>query len=196
MLDSIHPESGGPSPDFKKTRRKKMSAEPLRTDQLPPHSIEAEQGVLGAIMLSPNDNMGVCIEKFKSGADVFYDLRHQAIFEVLIEMYDGKQPIDLITLQQRLKDINQLEAIGGFAYLASLPDKAGTAGHLGSYAQILWEKYILRKMIRTCSDVLGRVYEHEGEVDLLLDEVETEILRISEERVEERSIKIKDLVNN
>src|SRR6185436_1787151 len=137
-----------------------------------------------------------CIEKFKSGADVFYDLRHQAIFEVLVEMYDGKQPIDLITLQQRLKDINQLEAIGGFAYLASLPDKAGTAGHLGSYAQILWEKYILRKMIRTCSDVLGRVYEHEGEVDLLLDEVETDILRISEERVEERSIKIKDLVNN
>ncbi|MEO6184544.1 MAG: replicative DNA helicase [Verrucomicrobiota bacterium] len=195
MIDSIHPENGGSSADLKKTRRKKVSADPLRVDRLPPHSIEAEQGVLGAILLSPNDNMGECIEKFKSGADVFYDLRHQAIFQVLVEMYDGKQPIDLITLQQRLKDRQQLDVIGGFGYLASLPDKAGTAGHLGSYVQILWEKYILRKMIRTCSDVLGRVYEHEGEVDQLLDEVETDILKISEERVEERSIKIKDLVN-
>ncbi|MEO5802568.1 MAG: replicative DNA helicase [Verrucomicrobiota bacterium] len=182
------------NPDLKNTRRKKLSAEPLRADRSPPHSIEAEQGTLGAIMLCPNDNMGECIEKFKSGADVFYDLRHQAIFEVLIEMYDGKQPIDLITLQQRLKDINQLEAIGGFAYLASLPDKAGTAGHLGSYAQILLEKFTLRKIIRTCSDVLGRVYEHEGEVDLLLDEVETDILRIRDSRNHE-SKSAKNLVD-
>ncbi len=196
MIDSIHPENGGQGADLKKTRRKKTSAEPMRLDRLPPHSIEAEQGVLGAIMLSPNDNMGECIEQFKSGADVFYDLRHQAIFQVLSEMYDGKQPIDLITLQQKLKDKNQLDAIGGFGYLAALPDKAGTAGHLGSYVEIIWEKYILRKMIRTCSDVLGRVYEHEGEVDMLLDEVETEILKISQERVEERSTKIKDLVNS
>ncbi len=195
MIDSIHPESGGPGADLKKARRKKMSAEPVRTDRLPPHSIEAEQGVLGAIFLSPNDNMGECIEQFKCGADVFYDLRHQSIYQVLVEMYDGKQPIDLITLQQKLKDKNQLDAIGGFGYLAALPDKAGTAGHLGAYAQIIWEKYILRKMIRTCSEVLGRVYEHEGEVDMLLDEVETEILKISQERVEERSTKIKDLVN-
>ncbi len=195
MIDSIHPENGGSSADLKKTRRKKISSEPTRTDRLPPHSIEAEQGVLGAIFLSPNDNMGECIEKFKCGAEVFYDLRHQAIFQVCCDMYDAKQPIDLITLQQELKNKQQLESIGGFAYLTSLPDKAGTAGHLGSYAQILWEKYILRKMIRTCSDVVGRVYEHEGEVDSLLDEVETNILRISEERVEERSMKIKDLVN-
>ncbi|MEP6663838.1 MAG: replicative DNA helicase, partial [Verrucomicrobiota bacterium] len=195
MIDSIHPDGGAGQADLKKTRRRKISADPIRTDRLPPHSIEAEQGVLGAIFLSPNDNMGECIEKFKCGAEVFYDLRHQAVFEVLVEMYDGKHPIDLITLQQKLKDKNQLESIGGFAYLASLPDKAGTAGHLGSYSQIIWEKYILRKMIRTCSDVMGRVHEHEGEVDQLLDEVETAILRISEERVEERSVKIKDLVN-
>jgi replicative DNA helicase len=181
------------SPDLHKTRRQKVSAE-QRTDKLPPHSIEAEMGVLGAVLLSPNDNMGECIEKFKGRVEVFYDLRHQEIFACLVEMYDGKQPIDLITLQQKLKDKQQLDVVGGFAYLVGLPDKAGTAGHIGSYAQILWEKYVLRKMIRTCSDVVGRVYEHEGEVDQLLDEVETEILRISEERVEERSLKIKDLV--
>src|SRR5690606_20296369 len=98
MIDSIDPKNGGSPADLKKARRKKIAAEPLRTDRLPPHSIEAEQGVLGAIMLSPNDNMGECIEKFKSGAEVFYDLRHQAIFEVLSDMYEGKQPIDLITL--------------------------------------------------------------------------------------------------
>ena len=72
--------------------------QPHQIDRIPPHSIEAEQGVLGCIMLAPNENLGTCIEKFKKGVEVFYDLRHQVIFDTLTEMYDGKVPIDLIIL--------------------------------------------------------------------------------------------------
>ena len=89
---------------MKRTRRRKLATTDARVDRLPPHSPEAEQGVLGCVLLSPNDCMGECIEKFKSGAEVFYDLRHQTIFGALAEMYDSREAIDLITLQQHLKN--------------------------------------------------------------------------------------------
>src|SRR5688572_18045236 len=117
MIDSVNPERGASPTDLKGGRRKKLSlADPSRVDRLPPHSIEAEQGIFGCILLSPNDCMGECIERFKAGAGVFYDIRHQALYDTLAAMYETKEPIDLITLQQRLKDKQQLEGVGGLAY--------------------------------------------------------------------------------
>jgi replicative DNA helicase len=147
------------------------------------------------VLLSPNDCLGICIEKFKKGVEVFYDLRHQVIFDTLVEMYDGKQPIDVITLQQRLKDRNQLDPVGGVTYLSALPDAVPSAANLEYYLEIVREKYILRKMIQTCTGVVSKVYDHEGKVDGLLDEVERDILKISEERVEGVSMAMKDLVH-
>jgi replicative DNA helicase len=127
--------------------------------------------------------------------EVFYDLRHQVIFDTLAEMYDGKQPIDLLTLQEKLKTKGQLDAIGGVPYLAALPDAVPSAANLEYYIEIVREKYVLRKMIQACTGVVGRVYEHEGKVDELLDEVERDILQISEDRIESTSILMKDLVH-
>ena len=195
MIDSIDSEAGGSSVDLKKARRKKSAPADLsKVDRLPPHSIEAEQGVLGCVLLSPLECMGECIEKFKSGPEVFYDLRHRTIYEAAVEMYDRKEPIDPITLQQRLKDRQQLEAIGGLAYLSSLPDAVPSAANLSYYQEIVREKFILRKMLQTCTEVASRVYEHEGEVDALLDEAERDILRISEARVLASTSTMKDLV--
>src|SRR5712672_95415 len=193
MIDSIAESAGGP-PDLKRTRRRKLATTDARVDRLPPHSPEAEQGVLGCVLLSPNDCMGECIEKFKSGSEVFYDLRHQTIFSTLAEMYDGREAIDLITLQQRLKNKQMLDQVGGIPYLAVLPDAVPSAANLAYYLDIVQEKYLLRKMIHTCTDVVGRVYDYEGEVDALMDEVERDILRISESRVQSQTITIKDLV--
>ncbi len=195
MIDSVAPEASASSADLKKTRRQKMSlADPAKVDRLPPHSLEAEQGVLGCALLSPNECLGTCIEKFRSGSEVFYDLRHRHIYELLVTMYDHKEAIDLLTVQQRLKDGNQLEAAGGLAYLSSLPDAVPSAANLTYYTDIIREKHLLRKMIQTCSSVVGRVYEYEGDVDALLDEVERDVLRISEERVETSTTTIKELV--
>ena len=194
MIDSVAADAGAP-PDLKRTpRRKAPLADSARVDRLPPHSPEAEQGVLGCALLSPNDCMGECIERFKVGTEVFYDLRHQTIFGMLVEMYDTREAIDLITLQQRLKNKQLLEEVGGIAYLAALPDTVPSAANLSYYIDIVLEKYLLRKMIHTCTDVVGRVYDYEGEVDALLDEVERDILRISESRVQNLTITIKDLV--
>src|ERR1051326_2875894 len=193
MIDSIAESSGG-APDLKRARRRKFSTADAKVDRLPPHSPEAEQGVLGCVLLSPNDCMGECIEKFKSGTEVFYDLRHQTIFSTLVEMYDAREAIDLITLQQRLKNKQLLDEVGGIPYLAALPDTVPSSANLGYYLEIVQEKYLLRRMIRNCAEVVGRVYDYEGEVDALMDEVERDILRISESRVKSQTITIKELV--
>jgi replicative DNA helicase len=195
MIDSIAEAAGAPA-DLKQTRRVKSapSADIGRADRLPPHAQEAEQGVLGCILLSPNECLGECIEKFKSGGDIFYDLRHQTIFSALVDMFDRREAIDVITLQQRLKDRQLLEQVGGIAYLSALPDIVPSAANLSYYLDIVQEKYLLRKMIRTCTEVVGRAYEFEGEVDALMDEVERDILRISESRVQSHTDTIKDLV--
>lgn len=196
MIDSIQPDNGAGAPDLKKSRRKSSgTAGTPRIDRLPPHSVEAEQGVLGCILLSPNDCLGECIEKLKPGHLVFYDLRHQTLFQVLIEMFDVKEPIDLITLPQRLKNKQMIDAVGGLAYLSGLPDAVPSAANLQYYLDIILEKYLLRRMVQTCTDISGRVFEYEGAVDALLDEVERDVLQISQERVGSVSLTMKELVN-
>ena len=98
-------------------------------------------------------------------------------------------------MQQRLKNTQQLENVGGLAYLSSLPDAVPSAANLEYYLDIVLEKYLLRKMIQTCTGIVGRVFDYEGQVDSLLDEVERDILRISEERISGASLTIKELVN-
>ncbi len=196
MIDSVADTGAAPPPaDLKTTRRRKAAAPgPATVDRLPPHSPEAEQGVLACILLSPNECLGECVGKFKAGGEVFYDLRHQTIFNALVAMYDQREAIDLITLQQRLKDQQVLEQVGGLSYLMLLPNVVPSAANLSYYAEIVQEKHLLRRMIQTCSGVVARVYDYEGDAEALLDEVERDILRVNEERIETVSSTIKDLV--
>jgi len=193
MIDSVSdPLHGGTDAgavaDLKKSRRlkgdRRASAAPT-LDRLPPHSTEAEMGVLGCALLEPNQCIGECIEKLKDdGKSAFYDLRHQTIYETLAGMFNARVAIDLITVQQNLKDRQLLEQIGGIAYLSQLQDAVPSAANLSYYLEIVREKYLLRKLIATCSGVVGKVYDYEGEVEALLDEVEKEILHVNESRVQ------------
>src|SRR6266481_3354257 len=191
-------ESETQAPDLKFARRRRgpngSHGAAQSVDRLPPHSIDAAQGVLGCILLSPNECMGECLTKLKAGSDVFYDLRHQTIFDAMAEMFDKREAIDVITLQQRLKDSQLLEQVGGISYLTSLQDVVPSSANLDYYLTIVQDKFLLRKMIRVCTDVVARVYECEGEVDSLMDEVERDVLRISEFRVQSQINTIKDLV--
>ena len=196
MIDSAS-DIAGAAADLKKARRRKnvSPSDPLKLDRLPPHTMECEQGVLGCVLLSPNECMGECIEKLKDdGQQVFYDLRHQTIYEALATMYDAREAIDVITLQQKLKDKQMLEQIGGIAYLSQLQDSVPSAANLSYYLEFVQEKFLLRRMIATCTDVVGRVYDYEGDVETLLDEVEKEILRINESRAQSSTATVKELV--
>lgn len=153
--------------------------------------------MLGCCLISPNDCISQCIEKLKDdGVAAFYDLRHQTIYQALVEMFNTRAPVDLITVQQYLKDRQLLEQIGGITYLSQLQDTVPSTAHLSYYLDHLCEKFLLRKMIQTCTSVVGRVYDYEGEVDALLDEVERDVLRISESRAQTGALTTKDLVNH
>jgi replicative DNA helicase len=197
MIDSVS-EHAGAGVDLKRPRRQKNSTQRdiAAVDRLPPHDIQMEMGVLGCTLLDPNQCIGECIEKLKDdGKSAFYDLRHQTIYETLSEMFNARQPIDLITVQQNLKDRQLLEQVGGIAYLSQLQDAVPSAANLSYYLEKTREKYLLRKLIQTCSGVVGRIYDYEGDVEALLDEVEKEILHVNESREQNEVKDVKKLVN-
>jgi replicative DNA helicase len=166
----------------------------LSIDRLPPHSPEAEQGVLGCILLEPNESIGECVTKVGDSPEAFYDLRHQTIFWELVKMYDDRAKIDVITLHQKLRDNQVLEQVGGIAYLSSLPNTVPSAANLSYYLEIVREKYLLRKMIHACTEAVTSIYDHEGEVDALLDNVERDVLAVRQLRSDRELKPIKELV--
>lgn len=163
-------------------------------DRLPPHSPEAEQGVLGCILLDAHATLGECIARFKGRSDVFYDLRHGTIFQAMVEMWEARVPIDLLTLQQRLRDQQLLEQVGGLVYLSGLGDTVPSAANLSCYLDIVHDKFVLRKMIHACTEVIGRIYDFEGEVDPLMDQVEADILRVRHLRATHQQVPMREAV--
>ena len=184
------------APDLKRSRRQAGDKRAVTVDRLPPHDIQMEMGVIGCQLLDPNETIGETIQKVGAdGSEVHYDLRHQTIQKCLIEMFDARLPIDLITVQQRLKDAQLLDQIGGIAYLSQLQDAVPSAANLSYYLEIVKEKHMLRRMIQTCTGVVGRIYDYEGDVAKLMDEVEREILKVNESRAQAGRKPIKELVS-
>jgi replicative DNA helicase len=180
MIDSVS-EQAGADMGLKKARRKSNPAsDPIKLDRLPPHDAEMEEGVLGCQLIAPVECVEEVLLKLKGDAAAHYDLRHQIIQAELFEMFNGKIPIDVITLQQRLKDKGLLEQVNGIAYLSQIQDAVPSAANLAYYLDIVREKYLLRKWIQLCTEVVGRIYDYEGEVDALTNEVSQDLFRLCE----------------
>lgn len=195
MIDDIREDAPPSKPDLARSRRKRSKlVDPVRIERTPPHSIEAEQGVLGCLLLSPREGVGRCLERFPRGTEAFYDPRHQTIFEIILDLCDDNQPVDLVTIGQRLSDRRSLESVGGHAYLNALLDAVPSAANLDYYADIVREKYLLRRVIQTCTGISSRVYDEQDEADALLDDAEKEFLAISQERAENTGKDINTLV--
>jgi len=184
----IEEPTGSAPEDFKRNRRKpSFLADPLKEDLAIPHSIEGEQGVLGCILLSPLECLAHCQESIRDSS-AFYDLRHRTIYEALLAMESASIKMDLITIQQFLKDRHQLEGVGGLAYIASLPDAVPSAANLDYYLEIVLEKHVLRNLISTCTEIVSRACEHHGEVDELLASVENDITGICRQEKKEQQV--------
>ena len=158
----------------------------------PPHSVEAEQGVLGSMLISPRDAIGECVEKINE--EYFYVPAHQTIFNVLVDLWNAGQAIDLITFTQVLRDRNLLDAVGGAAFVTSLYTFVPTAANLGYYIDIVRDKYILRAIITAATESVRRAYEEQDEVGELLDEVEQKIFAVGEDRFKGQMLSMKDQV--
>jgi len=183
--------------DLKRTRRQRGDSANAAVDRLPPHDLQMEMGVLGCCLIDPNTCIGQCIETLKDdGKAAFYDLRHQTIYELLAEMFNARVPVDLMTVQQRLKDAQMLEQVGGMVYLSQLQDVVPSAANLAYYLKIVQEKYLLRRLVQTCTATVSRIYDFEGDVEQLLDEVEKDINQVNDSRVQSGTRNRADLVNS
>jgi len=131
-----------------------MSQKP---DRLPPNSPEAERGVIGCCLLDPNC-IDDCQAKFKPGSIVFYDLRYRKIYEAMCELHAKNEPVDAITLQVNLKAKNLFEEVGGFAMFAACEGEVPSAANLPYYTEIVYEKYQLARLVRTCTKAIETVY--------------------------------------
>src|SRR5437763_16956719 len=157
-----------------------------------PHSIEAEQGVLGSMLISPREIIAECVEKINE--NYFYVPAHQTIYTVLVELWNAGQGIDLITFTQVLRDRNLLETVGGAAAVTSLFTFVPTAANVTYYLEIVRDKYILRQIIAACTESVRRSFEEQDEVHNLLDEVEQKVFSVGEDRFKGQVLTMKDQV--
>ncbi|CAM3233280.1 replicative DNA helicase [Vagococcus fessus] len=162
-------------------------------DRVPPQSIEAEQAVLGSILLD-SDTIVEAMEYLKP-AD-FYRRSNQLIFETMIKLTDSGDAIDTITIKDKLENLNLLEDIGGVTYLSDLAMSVPTAANVVHYAKIVEQKSLLRNLIQTATDIVSQGYEQSDEVGNILDEAEKRILEVSENRKRNEFLSISEVLND
>ena len=186
------PGRGWPEKNGDPARGKSLTASSQDIHRTPPHSAEAEQGVLGSMLISPRDAIAESVAKITE--EYFYVPAHQTIYNALVELWNANQAIDLITFTQFLRDRNLLETIGGAPFVTSLFTFVPTAANIGYYLEIVRDKYILRQIIIAATESVRRAYEEQDEVNNLLDEVEQRIFAVGEDRFKGQMLSMKDQV--
>ncbi|OIP93200.1 MAG: replicative DNA helicase [Syntrophaceae bacterium CG2_30_49_12] len=161
--------------------------------RVPPQNIEAEQSIIGGILLD-NQYLNAVLEVLEGGD--FYSESHRRIFAAILELDNKGEPSDLITLSNALKEKNQLDHVGGLAYLTSLVDNVPSAANIAYYAKIVKEKAILRRLIGTATDILKKSYDTGADINSVLDESEHAIFEISEKKIRPAFFSIKDLIKD
>jgi replicative DNA helicase len=167
-------------------------ATPAAPDRTLPHNLDAERSVLGAILI---DN-----EAFNVAASVieprsFFRDAHRRIFERMVDLAERSSPIDLVTLKEELERAGELDDVGGPVYIASLVDGVPRATNVEYYARIVKEKFTLRSLIYSANKILANAYEADQEADLILDEAESAIFSVAEDRIKSGFVPLRQLVH-
>jgi replicative DNA helicase len=168
-----------------------MNEQVGESSRVPPHNIEAEQSVLGGILLD-NDVLPGVIEILNG--EEFYRAAHRAAFAAVIALFERNEPCDLVTLANLLKSQNKLEEAGGASYLASLVDSVPSAANVGHYARIVSEKWLQRSLISSATQIATSALQGGLQIDELLDRAEQAIFQVSERRVNPSFFLIKDVI--
>jgi len=163
------------------------------TSRIPPNDKDAEQAVLGAVFLS-QDALIEAMEYID--ADDFYQHANQLIFQAMMNLNDDERPVDIVTVQNELDRLNQVEDVGGVSYLAELAGAVPTAANTEYYAKIIKDKSTLRRLINAATSVVTRSFEQDEEVDNIIDQSEKDIMEVSENRNHKGFRKISDVVKS
>lgn len=171
------------------TRTEGMRATP----GVPPHSVEAEQSVLGAVMLS-GEAAAIAVEKLR--AEDFYRPAHQSIFEAVLTLFDGDQAIDAITVSDWLRRNGALERIGGIAFLNDLMDSVPATSNIGYYVDIVDDTAARRRLMRAGSEVGALAMRSEDPIDEILNAAEAEVFKVADRRVGEGLARLGPMLQN
>ncbi len=160
-------------------------------DRIPPQNVEAEQSVIGSMILD-KEVIPVVTESIKS--EDFYRDDHKEIFEAIFELSEKGEPCDLITVSDKLKSRGTLDGVGGLEYLANIATRVPTTANIKYYLEIVLEKSILRKLIHASTDIINMSYEARDEVAVILDKAEQNIFSILQNRDTKGFVHIKDVL--
>ncbi len=156
-----------------------------------PHDEDAEQAVLGS-MLTDNDAVMAAVEVLKE--DAFYREDNKIIYQAILNLYSKSEPIDIITLKDELESMGKFEQVGGFEYLASLPDKVPTTANVQKYIKIVEEKSVLRNLIKTANEIIELGYNPTEDVEDIMDGAEKKIFDIMQSKNTKSYTPIKDVL--
>jgi replicative DNA helicase len=168
-----------------------MPADPL-LDKVPPHSLEGEMSVLGAMMLS-HDAIGLAVQYLD--ADCFYRQEHRGIFKALTGLYEASKPVDLVTLKEALRTAGQLEAIGGDEYLVALADSVPTVANAEYYAKVVKEKALLRGLIQAAAEIIRDAHQTGESTDDILERCEQRIFEITERKIVGQAYDVRSILS-
>ena len=158
-----------------------------------PQNLEAERSILGAILLD-NHALNAAIENLKP--EDFFLEQHRRVFNQMIALGEAQQAIDLVTLTESLHRVGELESSGGAPYLAALADGMPRVSNVEHYARIVREKALLRNLIHATHNIQQRALEGEDGADTILDNAESSIFAIAEDRIKAGLIPVKDIVRD
>ena len=159
--------------------------------RIPPHSEEAEQSVIGSILID-HDAVSVAAENLK--AEDFYNLRHKEIFEAILDLYQEGRAVDLVTLKSQLERRGKLEAAGDMKYLTQIAAAVPNSVHIRQYVKIVKDKALYRKFIQLGNQVLAQSFSTETPIEELSEHVEKEVFGILQNRGSEDFAHIKDVL--
>ncbi|MEM7672293.1 MAG: replicative DNA helicase [Verrucomicrobiota bacterium] len=172
-----------------------MVDSPELAGRVPPHDLSAEAALLGAcIMDGGRDTMTVCIDA-RLLSEAFYKPSHQLIYTAMLELYKEGKPFDEIILAEHLRRLGHLETVGGLVALNQLTENIDGTMYASYYLEIVKEKWLIRRLIRTSTKTIERCFEAQESVDQFLEEVEQDVFGISQQRVTEAAKHIKEPID-
>jgi len=176
--------------ELRELKKKEKEKDNFFLNRVPPQNIEAEQSILGSILID-NSNIYQVVEVLDP--DDFYRDSHIKIYRAVLDLFERGTAIDLITLSEELKKRGQLDEIGGPAYISQLTDTVPAAINVSHYAKIVREKSVLRMLINISLGIASKGLEDVKDVDSFLDDAEREIFKISEQRIKKAYFELKSV---
>jgi replicative DNA helicase len=164
---------------------------PPALGRTPPHSLEAEEQLLGCCLLDGADTIALCLEA-KLPAAAFYSPANQVVYEKLCELYQKKPPVEVAVLAEELKTARQLDAVGGYAYLAQLSSRIPTTAQAQYFLEKVRELHLLRELIRVSTATVENCMNYQGGLSEFIDKVEQDVFRITQDRISDSAKAMKD----